>query len=94
MLREYDKNLAEWSYDIIWSELTLKEKEILALIAQGFSTNQAIMDKASMSKGNLAIYKKRLNQEGLVDVSVRGKLQFSLPRFDKYVLFQKKLEED
>lgn len=94
VLREYDKNLAEWSYDIIWSELTLKEKEILALMAQGFSTNQAIMDKASMSKGNLAIYKKQLNQEGLVDVSVRGRLQFSLPRFDKYVLFQKKLEED
>ena len=47
-----------------------------------------------MSKGNLAIYKKQLSQEGLLNVSIRGKLQFSLPRFDRYVILQKKLEED
>lgn len=88
VLKEYDRNLAEWSYDIIWSELTLKEKEILTLVAEGFSSNQEIIDKLSMSKGYLAIYKKQLNQEEVLNVSVRGKLQFSLPRFDKYVLFQ------
>lgn len=94
VLKEFDKDLAEWSYDIIWSELTIKEKEILTAVAQGFSSNQEIMEKLSMSKGNLAIYKKQLSQEGLLNVSIRGKLQFSLPRFDRYVILQKKLEED
>lgn len=94
ILKEFDKDLAEWSYDIIWSKLTIKEKEILTAVAQGFSSNQEIMEKLSMSKGNLAIYKKQLSQEGLLNVSIRGKLQFSLPRFDRYVIIQKKLEEN
>lgn len=93
VLRLYDKGLAEWSYDIIWSELTPKEKEILLLIAEGASSNQEVMEKLSMSKGNLAIYKRQLSLEGLLDVSIRGKTSFILPRFDRYVRIRKELED-
>lgn len=93
VLRLYDKGLAEWSYDIIWPERTPKEKEILLLVMEGASSNKEVVEKLSMSKGNLAIYKKQLSLEGLLDVSVRGKASFVLPRFDRYVRIRKELED-
>lgn len=34
VLREFDVKLGEWSYEIIWSELSEQEKKILSLIAK------------------------------------------------------------
>lgn len=94
-LKEFDLKLSEWSYEIIWSELTIKEQQILSLIADGFSSNKDLMEKLSdTSKGNLAIYKKKLAQEGLINVSVRSKCTFTLPRFAEFIHMRKLLIDD
>lgn len=84
--------LSQWSYEIIWSELTGKEKEILTYMADGFLSNQELMEKLNTSKGFLAIYKKKLSDEGLIDVSIRGKSSFSLPRFDHFIKMKEEFE--
>lgn len=95
VLKEFDLKLSEWSYEIIWSELTIKEKQILSIIADGFSSNKDLMEKLNdTSKGNLAIYKKKLAQEGLINVSVRGKCTFTLPRFAEFIHMRKQLIDD
>lgn len=51
VLQEYDFNLGQWSHEIIWSELTEKEKEILSLIADGICTNKNLQDHLNVNKG-------------------------------------------
>ena len=83
-----------WSYNITWSELTEREKRHLFLIARGNDDNQSLIKKLNISKDNLAIYKAQLAKQGIIDIETRDKSKFALPRFDSFVLFQKKLLED
>lgn len=94
VLNEFDEKLNNWSYGLIYEEMSEKEKEIIKAIAEGYTTNQELMDKLKMSKGNLAIYKKKLTDEGLISAKTRGQVEFSLPRFDKFVQLRKELYED
>lgn len=94
VLKEFDVKLSEWSYEIIWSELSNQERNILVLIADGHSTNQKIMEELNISKGNLAIYKKRLSDEGLLNVGTRGNASLSLPRFDYFIKTRRQLLEE
>ncbi len=92
VLKEFDIKMSDWSYEIIWNELTNSEKEILSLIAEGFITNEEITSAMNISNGNLAIYKSKLAKEGLIDVSKRGKTEFLLPRFKEFIELRKKFE--
>lgn len=83
-----------WSYNITWSELTEREKRHLFLIAGGNDDNQSLIKKLNISKDNLAIYKAQLAKQGIIDIETRGKSKFALPRFDSFVLFQKKLLDE
>lgn len=91
VLREFDLALDEKSYSKIYSELTTKEKEIVHAIANGNKTNEDIMKAINMKSNALSVYKQTLNKKGIIDVSSRGKLEFLLPRFDKFIQFQEKL---
>lgn len=86
ILSSFDEALQNGAYSIIWRDLTPREKEILVLIAEQKDQNAEIQDSLNISKGNLAVYKKRLSDKGLIDVSTRGKTTFALPRFDVFVL--------
>ncbi len=92
VLQEYDVKLNDWSYEIIYSELTGNEKTILKCIADGLTTNEELIKKLNMSKGNLAIYKQKLSKEGLINTSIRGKVEFSLPRFANFIKLREKIE--
>ncbi len=89
--KEFDLKIGDSSYEIIWRELTDNERNILTCIAKGFITNEEIMAKLSISKGNLAIYKKRLDEEGIISTKIRGKSEFLLPRFEEFILFKEKI---
>ena len=91
VLREFDLALDEKSYSKIYSELTNKEKEIVHAIANGNNTNEKVMSILDMKSNALSVYKQTLNKKGILDVSIRGKLEFVLPRFGNFVLFQEKL---
>ncbi len=94
VVKEFDLKITEWSYEIIWNELTETEKKILSCVAHGNSSNQEIMSSLSVSKGNLAIYKKRLADEGIISTSVRGKSEFLLPRFENFIISKEKYNEE
>lgn len=94
ILKEYDIKLNDWSYEMIWSELTESEKKILTAIANNKFNNQEIMGELNISKGNLAIYKKRLIDEGLINNLSRKALEFSLPRFDQFIITRNKYIEE
>jgi energy-coupling factor transporter ATP-binding protein EcfA2 len=94
LTKEFDLKISDWSYEIIWSELTENERKILTLISDGITSNQNIIEKLNISKGNLAIYKKKLSDEGLLNTSSRGKSDFSLPRFDKFIKYKNSLIND
>ena len=36
---------------------------------------------------SLSVYKKRLSNKGIIDISSRGVLKMKLPRFENFVLF-------
>ena len=91
VLEEYDLKLSDWSYQIIWSQLSETEKKILFFVAEGYKTNQEILEKTGMLKGNLALYKKKLSDQGLLDSSLRGESNFLLPRFENFIQYVKEL---
>ena len=93
VLSEFDVKLNDWSYRIIWSELSNEEKRCLFCISSGASSNRDLMEKLNISKGALSIYKNKLSKEGLIDTSIRGKVSFSLPRFGEFITLTKKLED-
>lgn len=94
VLKEYDTKLSDWNYEIIYSELTETERKIVSCIANGADSNQKLMKELNSSKCGLAIYKKKLIDEGLLISLARGKIEFALPRFAEFVQVHKALYED
>lgn len=92
VLDEYDLCLEQNVYTKIWESLSNKEKELFYAMLE---TNKIsdIAKKTNMNNSALQVYKRRLNQQGVVDVSKRGLIEFLLPRFKEFVKFQKEMEE-
>lgn len=80
VLQEYDFNLSQWSYEIIWSELTEREKEILSLIADGICTNKDLQDHLNVNKGYLSIYKKKTVPRRSFKYFYSWKIRISSPK--------------
>ena len=93
ILDEYDTKLIKNSYLLTWEKLTGKEKEFLIALSESNSQKE-IQEKLKMSNGNLQTYKKRLIDKGLIISKGRGKIDFALPRFNKFVKLEKELNED
>ncbi len=93
ILDEYDMKLIKNSYLLTWEKLTKKEKEFLTVMGETKSQKE-ISEKLKMSNGNLQTYKTRLIEKGLITSKERGKVDFALPRFEKFVNFQKELYSD
>ncbi len=93
VLEEYDNRLSEWSYDIIWKDLSKREKQILSLVSEGKTTNEQILQSLGISKQSLANSKKELGDEGIIESSTRGSFEFALPRFCSFIKLRKILEE-
>lgn len=90
VLSSFDEALQSGVYNIIWRELSEREREILTLLSENKVHNSEIQETLSISKGNLAIYKKRLSEKGLIDTTLRGVSSIALPRFDVFILDMKR----
>lgn len=88
VLDEYDQRLSEYVYGKIWSELSARDKSVVLAIAGGKTTTQEMMQATGMDKSSFSQYRNRLLKKGIVDAPERGKLVFTLPRFDHFVLLQ------
>ena len=91
-LEEYDQKLGDNAYSLMWEQLSEKEKEILFALADGQSQS-ALAKSLNLSNGAIQVYKKRLHDKGVLDKSIRGKMDFLLPRFKEFVRWQKLFEE-
>ena len=86
LLNEYDDYLRKNGYDVIWNELTQKEKELCIAIYKS-STKEAseIMTLTNMRESNYQNYRSSLINKGIIEAISYGKLQFQLPRFDNFI---------
>lgn len=93
VLEKYDELLHERSYDLIYEELSNKEKEILKVAAIN-PQNEYIINELKIASNQLANIKKDLSMKGIIDPVYRSKITFSLPRFKEFLLFMKEFEEE
>jgi len=91
ILDEFDEILAERSYNVIYSEITKKEKEIINAAVIN-SENSFLINALKISKSQLSNYKKVLTMKGVIK-SNKKKIEFALPRFKEFVNFIKEIEE-
>ena len=89
LLMEYDRYLAEYVYDKLYSELSYKEKEILI----AFNTDDAVsVSELCQRSGHdikyISVYRDRLIKKGIIYYPSYGYLQYTLPRLWKYLSYK------
>lgn len=85
LISKYDELLYERSYNIIYNELTNKEKEILKASVND-NSNEYIMTNVPISKEQLSAYKKNLVLKGIL-IKNKDSIEFALPRFKEFLKF-------
>ena len=89
ILPEYDQYLEEYVYGKIWSELSGKDREILAYMASSGETRvKSLRDQMKMSSELFSVYRGRLKRKGVIDTGKYAEVSFILPRFAEFVLAQ------
>ena len=86
VLAEYQQKLEDYVYEKIWSELSAHDKEVLtAMLASEDNKVAAIRNITNMSSNQFSVYRNRLLKKGIIYAPDYGKLDFSLPRFDRFI---------
>ncbi len=86
LLPSYDELLEEYSYEKIWHELSEKEKEVVAQLADCESKKVSeVIAALGISSGSMSVYRDRLNRKGILDVTKYGYLSLKLPRFGEII---------
>ena len=86
LIDEFDIQIADCSYDKIWSELSDRDKAVLYHIAEeGIASVESVRNKLNMTSPSFSTYRMRLIKQGVVNPVRHGYLEISLPRFDEYV---------
>lgn len=88
-IREYKAQLFDLSYDKIWKKLSPKDQYFAYGVASAQTSKvQDIRECLGLKSNQLSPYRRRLMNKGIIDKSQRGKISFTLPYFDEYVLEQ------
>ena len=86
VLAKVDDALSHYVYQKIWSELSPKDKWYMSYITTKESISTAeLLEITKQKKNEFSQYRSRLRDKGLIDVSNRGVIQYTLPRFDIFV---------
>ncbi|WP_304651848.1 winged helix-turn-helix transcriptional regulator [uncultured Ligilactobacillus sp.] len=73
-------------YQKIWQELSVKDQDVLAAIAQsGRARIKDIRDALGFSSSLMSVYRERLKQKGIVDTSDYGYLSLTLPHLENFI---------
>ena len=97
LLPTYITNLEKNSYSKIYQELSEKDREFLKIMA---STKQRavsvteIRNKLGKSSGYISMYRRRLLDAQVIEVSGYGKVTFTLPYFGEFINEMEKFEMD
>ena len=88
LLFQYDRYLADFVYEKMYSELSVKDKEVLNAMSS-FGTNAMrnieIRSALNMKPQLFSIYRDRLLKRGLIYSPQYGYLAFVLPRFAEFI---------
>ena len=85
----YSQQLEDFVYKKIWSELSGKDREVLAAIdTDGEIKVKDLRDRLGMSSSLFSSYRDRLEKKGLIDTSKYGYISLSLPRFYQFATSQ------
>lgn len=87
IINEYMQYLSEFVYDKIWSELSLKDRQVaigIAKVPDGKILD--IRNLLDMETNEFNPYRKRLIKKGILSGETRGYVSFTLPLFPEYVL--------
>ncbi len=84
LMEEYDERLFSQSYEKIWDELSPGERDLIRILLKNRRREDILplMDKP----GNYSEYRSSLIKGGIIREAKRGEVEFSLPRFEEYVI--------
>lgn len=93
LLPQFDTYLEDYVYEKIWSELSKKDKEVVAAMCSTPSTKvETIRSRLKMPSNSFSTYRKRLTKKGIVRSPEYGWLSFTLPRFKEFILRQEEIQ--
>ena len=85
-ISKFRQYLDEYVYDKVWSELSHKDRQILAAIANHPEGKIAdIRAELDIETNEFNPYRKRLIKKGIINGYQRGIVTFTLPMFEDYV---------
>ena len=86
VLAKFDEALSHYVYKKMWSELSEKDKWFMSFIVKkDVMPVSELLELTKQKKNEFSQYRERLRDEGLIDVSDRGLIKLTLPRFDAFV---------
>lgn len=91
ILSKLDGMLYEGAYSTIWNHLTAKERNIVIGIAQSESGEvKDIRNILQVASNQFSPYRNKLLEYGIIKDASYGIIEFTLPRFKKFVLYMEK----
>ncbi len=85
LVPEFDKIMAQDSYDLIWSSLTGEEKALVKCILQTEDGKVSDVKKLMNNPSNFSTIRNRLMNKHLINTDERGYVTIHLPRFKEFV---------
>lgn len=85
--KEFKQYLEDYAYEKIWDELSETDKRVAYGIAVSKTGKiQDVRQYLKMDTNSFNPYRARLVRKGIVDGSTHGKVSFTLPLFDEFIL--------
>ncbi len=86
LLPEYDQQLEEFVYAKIWSAMSPGDRELMRAVTEKDRYKVAdLLADSGMDNSHYSVYRRRLADKGLIDVSERGYVSATLPRFGEFI---------
>lgn len=86
IIEKYDEALSHYVYKKIWSELSEMDRWYMSFIVKKDTLSTAeLLEMTGKKKNEFSQYRSRLSDKGLIDISHRGMISFTLPRFDAFI---------
>lgn len=84
---KYCNYLGEYVYEKIWSELSMKDREVVAtMIEMGDKIRvKELRDKLGVDSSKFSHYRDRLKRKGVINITDYGYISFSLPYFKEFI---------
>ena len=86
-LADFKQYLDDYAYEKIWSELSENDRKLAYGIARSEDGKVAhVRQIIGWDTNQFNPYRDRLAKQGLIDVSTRGYVRFTLPLFERYTV--------